>query len=104
MLAFGYVNSTTPALLSSTSLASVTLLPSFVSTSSPKLPRAIVSPTLGEIAPADGFAVLPFGARALSLFLAFFGAACLGGGSSRTGRLRSSTMVSRGSVGEGNAE
>lgn len=49
--ALGYVNRTTPALLSSTSFASDVLVPSLVSISPPNEARSIVSPTLG--APLD---------------------------------------------------
>jgi hypothetical protein len=60
--ALGYVNSTTPLLLSSTSFASVVLVPSCVSISPPKAVRSIVSPTLGgEDAPVGATAaVSPF--------------------------------------------
>lgn len=57
--ALGYVNKTTPVLLSSTSFASVVFVPSCVSISPPRLARSMLSPTDGApAAGADFFAPL----------------------------------------------
>lgn len=62
--ALGYVNSTTPALLLSTSFASVVFSPSFVSISPPKPERSMLSPCFG------GPALLDFSATSSTFSLA----------------------------------
>lgn len=81
VLAAGYVNRTTPALLAATSFASVVFSPSFVSISPPKPSSVMVSPTLGappllEEAAAAGAALA--GAAAGFAGAAFFAGAALG--------------------------
>lgn len=99
--ALGYVKSTTPALLSSTSCLRVVFLPSLVSISPPNVARSIVFPTvaftLGVLeAEASGsflgldMTALTFSATLLTTLFFFAGGA---GAGSTALRLRSSTGI-----------
>ena len=96
--AFGYVNKTTPFLLSSTNFINVVFSPSFVSTSPPKPARVMVSPTATLAFVDDPLdtgllsVIVDLALEAVDLTeLAFF----IGGGGalSEALRLRSSTIA-----------
>lgn len=97
--ALGYVNRTTPDLLSSTSFFNVVLSPSLVSTSPPKLSKEMVSPTVtaleAEVAPLVLLPVIASLALSTALVtgLDFFLDGGGAGGSAAGLRLRNSTMI-----------
>lgn len=100
--ALGYVNRTTPDLLSSTSFFNVVFSPSWVSTSPPKLSKEMVSPTVTALeAEAAPLVLLPVIASlalstALLIGFDFFLEGGGAGGSAAGLRLRNSTMIDDG--------
>ena len=95
----GYVNSTTPALLSSTRILRVVFLPSFVSKSPPKPFKFTTSPTLSILSQVKAV-VFPDGLNVVAGTLVLVRFADCSGGAAVVLRFRSSTILGLFVVGE----